>query len=129
VFAFAAAGLAALVVDPLRRSDGVLLAGLAVPLVLLYMAYYFGAGPGGGAGNHPVSISTFPFLAVAAAWLLGILIVTSDRRPCGRRDRRRTAGVIGFAVSVQTLGQTKASLASAARARELAGRRFRRAAS
>ncbi len=108
-----------------RRAAG----RLAVPLVLLYMAYYFGAGPGGGAGNHPVSHSTFPFLAVAAAWLLGILIVTSDRRPCGRRDRRRTAGRHRLRRFGADAGQTKASLASAARARELAGRRFRRAAS
>ncbi len=65
-FAFGAAGLAGLVADVRHRAAGALLAGIAVPLVLLYMAYYFGTGN----GNLRFLVPTFPLLAVAGAWLL-----------------------------------------------------------
>jgi hypothetical protein len=74
-FAFGVAGLAALVADRRWRSEGILFAGVVVPLVLLYMAYYYGApGAGGGGivaiGNMRFLIPTFPFFAAAGAWLL-----------------------------------------------------------
>ena len=65
-FAFGVAGLAGLIAERRRRGDGLLLAGIAVPLVLLYMAYYFD----GGNGSMRFLIPTLPFFAVAGAWLL-----------------------------------------------------------
>lgn len=65
-FAFGVAGLAGLVADQRHRATGVLLAGIAAPLVLLYMAYYFG----GGDGSLRFLVPTFPLLAVAGAWML-----------------------------------------------------------
>src|SRR5205814_661568 len=71
VFAFGAAGLTALIFDSQRRSEGVLFAGITVPLVLLYMAYYFGGGgPGGAGGNLRFLVPTFPFFVVSGMWLL-----------------------------------------------------------
>ena len=75
-FAFGAAGIAALAAEWRTRAAGVLFAGIVTPLVLLYMAYYFGGGgPGGGAGaaagNLRFLVPTFPFFAIAGAWLLG----------------------------------------------------------
>ena len=74
-FAFGTAGLAALATDRRWRAEGVLFAGLVTPLLLVYMAYYFG-GPGGGAaaGNLRFLIPTFPFFAVAGAWLLARVV-------------------------------------------------------
>ncbi|MEY4941048.1 MAG: Dolichyl-phosphate-mannose-protein mannosyltransferase, partial [Verrucomicrobiota bacterium] len=65
-FAFGVAGLAGLVADPRQRAPGILLAGITAPLVLLYMAYYFG----GGDGSLRFLVPTFPLLAVAGAWML-----------------------------------------------------------
>ena len=75
-FAFGAAGVAALAVERRTRGAGVLFAGIVTPLVLLYMAYYFGGGgPGAGlgaaVGNLRFLVPTFPFFAIAGAWLLG----------------------------------------------------------
>ncbi len=123
VFAFGVAGLAALVADPARRAEGLLLAGLTVPLVLLYMAYYFGAGGGGGAatGNLRFLVPTFPFFAVAGVWLLSRL-----GEQLGVAGRAAVAavialqGLIGIGSSAQVLQRAKASLGAAARARQVA---------
>lgn len=123
VFAFGVAGLAALVADPQRRAEGVLFAGITVPLVLLYMAYYFGAGGGVATGNLRFLVPTFPFFAVAAVWLLARL-----GEHLGVAGRAAVAavillqGVIGIGSTAQALQRTKASLAAAARARGVAER-------
>lgn len=124
MFAFGVAGLAALAVYPSRRSEGMLFAGLVVPLVLLYMAYYFGGGGIGGAGgNLRFLVPTFPFFAVAGTWLLARLI-----EQLGNAGRAAAAVVIGvqaimgLAASTDILSRAKTSLGAAARARELAER-------
>jgi 4-amino-4-deoxy-L-arabinose transferase-like glycosyltransferase len=114
-FALGIAGLIGLVADARHRAAGVLFAGIVVPLVLLYMAYYFGFG----GGNLRFLIPTFPILAVAAVWLLAQLSVTP------RTQLAIVAGVallqVGAAGSVSTtmLSQTRTSLTAAARARAL----------
>lgn len=122
MFAFGVAGIAALVVDARRRSEGILFAGIVVPLVLLYMAYYFGGGGIGGAGgNLRFLIPTFPFFAVAAIWLLAR--VADHLGAAGRAAVAVVAalqGVVGVGASQQTLSQAGTSLAAAARARVVA---------
>lgn len=121
-FAFGVAGMAALAADRRWRSDGVLLAGIVVSLVVLYMAYYFG-GPGGGAGagNLRFLIPTFPFFAVAGAWLL-------SRLPeLGFAGRAAVITVVALQLlvsgmaSLQALARTKLSLRAAASAHSAAG--------
>jgi hypothetical protein len=100
----------------------VLFAGIAVPLVLLYMAYYFGGGGIGGAGgNLRFLIPTFPFFAVAGVWLLSR--VADQLGAAGRAAVAVVAAlqlVVGIGVSQQTLSQAGTSLAAAARARVVA---------
>lgn len=122
MFAFGAAGLAALATDPRRRGEGLLFAGMVVPLVLLYMAYYFGAGGLGGAGgNLRFLIPTFPFFAVAAAWLLARLVEQLGR--VGWAAVIAVASlqlIVGVGASFQTLSSTRQTLAAAARTRAVA---------
>jgi hypothetical protein len=122
MFAFGAAGLAALLVDPRRRGEGGLFTGIAVPLVLVYMAYYFGGGgPGGAGGNMRFLIPTFPFFAVAGVWLLAR--VAEHLGAAGRAAVGVVAVlqlVVGLGSSVQTLASANTSLATAARARTVA---------
>ena len=118
-FAFGAAGLAALVADRRWRAEGVLFAGIVVPLVLLYMAYYFGGGPAGGsgalAGNLRFLIPTFPFFAIAAAWLLSRCV--GHFGPAGRAAAVVVA-LLQFVVTLppaqQVLARTHATLRAAA---------------
>lgn len=123
MFAFGAAGIAALAVAPRHRAAGVLFAAIVVPLLLLYMAYYFGGGPpggGGGAvtGNLRFLVPTFPFFAIAGVWLLATIV-----EPLGIAGRVAVAVVaalqllIGVGNSVPTVAQTKSALATAAHAR------------
>lgn len=122
MFAFGVAGLAALVADPRHRREGVLLAGLSVPLVLVYMAYYFGGGgPGGAMGNLRFLIPTFPFFATAAVWLLAHLAGLLGS--AGRAAVGAVAAVqllTGLVSSQQVLASADASLGAAARARRVA---------
>jgi hypothetical protein len=120
-FAFGAAGLAALVADPVRRREGILFAGIVVPLVLLYMAYYFGGGgPGGATGNLRFLVPTFPFLAVAAVWWLARI----DEK-LGRPGRVAAVAVAVLQLtlagvgSAQMLAQTRTGLTAAAAAHRL----------
>ncbi|MEI6463784.1 MAG: glycosyltransferase family 39 protein [Verrucomicrobiota bacterium] len=124
MFAFGVAGIAALGFEPRRRPEGLLFAGLVVPLVLLYMAYYFGGGGmGAAAGNLRFLIPTFPFIAVAGVWLLA-------RFAEGNGAAGRAAVVVvvvlqlivGLGGSVPLLLAAKASLAAAARVRGVAER-------
>ena len=124
MFAFGIAGLAAMVTDVRRRAEGVLFAGITVPLVLLYMAYYFGGGgPGGAGGNLRFLVPTFPFFAVAGIWLLARV---ADQ--LGRAGTAAVAAVVavqavmGIGASAQVLTRAKASLGAAARARAVAER-------
>ncbi|MDO8541271.1 MAG: glycosyltransferase family 39 protein, partial [Opitutaceae bacterium] len=122
-FAFGAAGITALAADRRWRADGLLFAGLVVPLLTLYMAYYFGGpgGGGGGAGNLRFLLPTFPFFAVAGAWLLARL-----PEHLGRTGRIAVGVVaalqllIAGAGSQQALARTKSSLTAAAGARAVA---------
>ncbi len=122
-FAFGVAGLAALAVDRTRRREGLLFAGIVVPLVLLYMAYYFGGGPGGGAGNLRFLIPTFPFFAVAGVWLLAQVVV-----PLGVAGRAALAAVAAvqlfmtLGASIPLLASARNSLRAAAGARLVADR-------
>ena len=123
-FAFGVAGLAAMAFDERRRVEGRLFAGLVVPLVLLYMAYYFGGGgPGGAMGNLRFLIPTFPFFAVAGGWLLARL---ADRLGApGRAAACAVAGVqllVGLVGSQQQLGASKTALTAAACIQVLAQR-------
>jgi hypothetical protein len=122
MFAFGLAGLAALAVDPRQRWVGALFAGLTVPLVLLYMAYYFGGGgPGGAIGNLRFLIPTFPFFAVAGVWVLSRL--EEQLGLAGRAAVVAVAGVqllVGLVSSGQTLEAARVSLSAAARARKVA---------
>lgn len=124
MFAFGVAGLAAMGTDPRRRAEGVLFAGITVPLVLLYMAYYFGGGgPGGAGGNLRFLVPTFPFFAVAGVWLLARL-----GESLGRSGMAAVMAVVGLhalmgiGASAQVLTRARASLGAAARAREVAER-------
>lgn len=126
MFAFGVAGLAAMTADPRRRAEGVLLAGITVPLVLLYMAYYFGGGPGGAGaatGNLRFLVPTFPFFALAGVWLMARLAEN-----LGRAGTAAVAAVVavqalmGIGASAQVLTRAKASLGAAARARVVAER-------
>lgn len=125
-FAFGAAGVAALAVERRTRAAGVLFAGIATPLVLLYMAYYFGGGgPGAGlgaaAGNLRFLVPTFPFFAIAGAWLLGRM--AEQLGAAGRAALVAVAAlqlIVSIGSSAQTLKQFGASIAAAARARQLA---------
>lgn len=124
MFAFGIAGLAAMVTDVRRRAEGVLFAGITVPLVLLYMAYYFGGGgPGGAGGNLRFLVPTFPFFAVAGIWLLARL---ADQ--LGRSGTAAVAAVVavqalmGLGASAQVLTRANTSLGAAARARAVAER-------
>ena len=118
-FAFGIAGLAAMVADERRRVAGALLAGVAVPLILLYMAYYFGGGgPGGAGGNLRFLVPVFPLLAVAGAWLLGR--IAHHLRGAGLAAVGAVAGVqlvTGLVGSAQTLATARASLSAATRVR------------
>ena len=122
MFAFGAAGLAALAGDARRRDEGLLFAGIVVPLVLLYMAYYFGGGgPGGAGGSLRFLIPTFPFIAVAGVWLLAR--VAEHLGAAGRAAVLVIAVLqlmVSLAGSVQTLASTKTTLAAAARTRAVA---------
>ncbi len=121
-FAFGAAGIAALAADRRWRTDGLLYAGLVVPLLLVYMAYYFG-GPGGGAGtgNLRFLLPTFPFFAVAGAWLLSHLAAT-----LGTAGRIAAGFVLALQLLVagagsgQALARMKTTLKSAAAVRVVA---------
>jgi hypothetical protein len=118
-FAFGVAGLAALVADARRRQEGILFAGFVVHLVLLYLAYYFGAGGIGGAGGSlRFLIPTFPFFAVAAVWLLARI---GERLGLAGRVAVIVVAAlqlsVGLGASAQTVANAKTSLASAARAR------------
>lgn len=125
-FAFGAAGVAALAVERRTRAAGVLFAGIVTPLVLLYMAYYFGGGgPGGGAGaavgNLRFLVPTFPFFAIAGAWLLGCL--AEQLGAAGRAALVAVAAlqlIVGVGASAQALKQSGASIAAAARVRQWA---------
>lgn len=122
-FAFGAAGVAALAAERRTRAAGVLFAGIVTPLVLLYMAYYFGGGgPGGGAGaavgNLRFLVPTYPFFAIAGAWLLGRM--AERLGAAGRAALMAVAALqltVGVGASVQTLRQSGASIATAARVR------------
>lgn len=125
-FAFGAAGVAALAVERRTRGAGVLFAGIVTPLVLLYMAYYFGGGgPGAGlgaaVGNLRFLVPTFPFFAIAGAWLLGRM---ADRLgAAGRAALVAVAAlqlIVGGGASAQMLKQSGASIAAAAGVRKLA---------
>ncbi len=58
--------------DKLLRPFGILSALLIVPLILLYMAYYWD-GMGGAAGSLRFLMPLFPLLSVLAAWTLYFL--------------------------------------------------------
>lgn len=125
-FAFGAAGVAALAVERRTRGAGVLFAGIVTPLVLLYMAYYFGgggpgAGTGAAVGNLRFLVPTFPFFAIAGAWLLGRM--ADQLGAAGRAALTAVAGlqlIVGLGASVQMLKQSGASIAAAAGVRKLA---------
>lgn len=124
-FAFGVAGVAALAVERRTRAAGVLFAGIVTPLGLLYMAYYFGGGPGGGTGaavgNLRFLVPTFPFFAIAGAWWLGRM---AEQLGAAGRAALVAVAVLQLSVSLgssaQTLRQSGASIAAAARARQLA---------
>jgi len=123
-FAFGVAGLAALVIDRRRRPDGVLFAGIVVPLVMVYMAYYWG-GPGAGTsaigGNMRFFIPTFPFFATAGAWLLYRL--SQHLGDSGRAAVGVVAALqllVTGPTSEQVLERSEGTRSSAARARALA---------
>ena len=122
MFAFGVAGLAALAVEARWRREGVLFAGIIVPIVLVYMAYYFGAGGAGGAGgNLRFLIPTFPFFAVAGVWLLAR--AAEQLGAAGRAAVVAVAVVqliVGLGASVPALASAKTSLATAARVRKMA---------
>jgi 4-amino-4-deoxy-L-arabinose transferase-like glycosyltransferase len=69
-FAFGAVGLAGLAAEARTRATGLLFTGIAVPLLLLYMAYYFGTGE----SNLRFLVPLYPLLAVAGAWLVARLM-------------------------------------------------------
>jgi hypothetical protein len=133
-FGFGAAGLAALAVDRRWRAEGVLYAGIVTPLVLLYMAYYFGGGPGGAGGggaggpgggaiggNLRFLVPTFPFFAVAGAWLLSR--VARDLGVAGHVAVGVVAALqllVAGASSAQGLGRSRATLTAATKARSVA---------
>ncbi len=114
IFAFGIAGLAGLVAQKNRRATGVLFAGVAVPLVLLYMAYYFGGGPGGAgdgamAGNLRFLVPVFPIFAVAGVWLLAQ--VQSTLGPAG-------AAAIAVVAAIQLGTASVAAVQSTTRVHE-----------
>ncbi len=124
-FAFGAAGMAAMAVERRTRAAGVLFAGIVTPLGLLYMAYYFGGGPGGGSGaavgNLRFLVPTFPFFAIAGAWLLGGM--AEQLGAAGRAALVAVAAlqlIVGVGASAQTLKQSGALIAAAARVRQWA---------
>lgn len=125
-FAFGVAGLAAMAVDRTHRSEGRLFAGLVVPLVIVYMAYYFGGAGGGGGngaamGNLRFLVPTFPFLAIAAVWLLARL--ATHLGPAGRAAIAAVGALqllMSGTASSQTMTQMHQSLATAAQARAVA---------
>jgi 4-amino-4-deoxy-L-arabinose transferase-like glycosyltransferase len=125
-FAFGAAGVAALAVERRTRGAGVLFAGIVTPLVLLYMAYYFGGGgPGAGlgaaVGNLRFLVPTFPFFAIAGAWLLGRM--AEQLGAAGQAALVAVAAlqlIVGLGASAQMLKQSGASIAAAAGVRKLA---------
>lgn len=130
IFGFGVAGLAALVADRRTRGDGVLFAGIVAPLVVLYMAYYFGGGGGGAAaGNLRFLMPTFPFFAVAGAWLLARL---ADTLGAPGRAAVVTVAALQLLVtggaSFQGLARTKTSLEVAAEARRTAEKHVPRGA-
>ncbi|HUR60038.1 MAG TPA: glycosyltransferase family 39 protein [Opitutaceae bacterium] len=122
-FGFGVAGIAALAVEPATRRTGVLFAGIVVPLVMLYMAYYWGAGGGAGAGmgNLRFLLPTLPFLAVGGAWVLAALV---ERLGAGGRAAAAVVValqlLLGGGASQQMLAQTRNSIGAAARVRALA---------
>ena len=122
MFGFGAAGLAGMMAEPRTRSAGVLFTGIVAPLVVLYMAYYFGGGgPMGAAGNLRFLVPTFPFFAIAGVWVLWQLALR-----LGRPGRCCVAAVavlqvvVGAGMSHQMLVQAKGSLGAATSARRLA---------
>lgn len=119
MFAFGAAGIAALVVDQVRRADGVLFAGLTAPLVLLYMAYSLGGGAtGGDESSLRFLIPTYPFFAVAGVWLLARLAHQLGSAGQAAVTVMAVLQVVaGFGASRNTLSEARASLGMAARAR------------
>jgi hypothetical protein len=125
-FAFGVAGLAALVADRRWRSDGILFAGVVVPLVLLYMAYYYGAPSTASSGivaigNMRFLIPTFPFFAVAGAWLLHRL--SKDLAVTGRVTVGAVVALqllMTVPTSEQLLDRNETVRSAAARARALA---------
>ncbi len=123
MFAFGVAGIVALAFDARRRDEGVLFAGIVTPIILVYMAYYFGAsgGAGGAAGNLRFLIPTFPFFAVAGVWLLARL---AEHLGAGGRAAVAVIALlqlgVGMGASGSTLASTQTSLAGAARARAVA---------
>lgn len=125
-FAFGAAGVAALAVERRTRGAGVLFAGIVTPLVLLYMAYYFGGGGpgavlGAAVGNLRFLVPTFPFFAIAGAWLLGRM--ADQLGAAGRAALVAVAAlqlIVGVGASAQMLKQSGASIAAAAGVRKLA---------
>lgn len=114
-FAFGVAGLAGLAADRRHRADGLLLAGIAVPMVLLYMAYYFD----GGGGSLRFLIPTFPLFAAGAAWLL-----TRIRESLGGAGWAVWAAVAvvqlgaGGAAAAEAVARTGSSLHAAAQLRQ-----------
>lgn len=122
MFAFGTAGLVAVAAGPTTRREGALFAGIVAPLVLLYMAYYFGGGGAMGAtGNLRFLVPTFPFFALGAAWLLQRMAESLGR--AGRYAVGAVAAlqlVIGLGGSLQMMSQAKRTLESAARLHALA---------
>lgn len=62
-----------------RRWLGVMLAGMTVPMVLLYMAYYWapGGGMGGGAMTMRFMVPTFAAYVLAGVWVIAQLVRTA----------------------------------------------------
>ncbi|MES2693533.1 MAG: glycosyltransferase family 39 protein [Verrucomicrobiota bacterium] len=124
MFAFGAAGIAALAAHAPTRREGVLFAGVAVPLVLLYMAYYFGGGGAmGAAGNLRFLIPTFPFFAVGGVWLLQRMAEALGG--AGKVAVAAVAGlqlVMGLGGSTQMLTQGDRTLTAAAKVHAVAER-------
>lgn len=118
-FAFGVAGLIALSVERGRRAEGLLFTGVVVPLVLLYMAYYFGGG-----ASMRFLIPTFSFLAIAGVWLLSRLSLAGPSRIALVSALAGLQLLLGLTTSAETLARMKLSLNAAARARAMAERQL-----
>ncbi|MHC4915046.1 MAG: ArnT family glycosyltransferase [Planctomycetota bacterium] len=75
-FVLGLAGAAVMCCLPARRRLGVLLAGLAVPSALLYMAYYWARGQGG--SSMRFLLPTFVAYILAGTWLLSHVLARSS---------------------------------------------------